>query len=343
VLELALEVLHRNRRQHLPDEKRGQPRRPLSYHRDEADLWVRLLERLHSAKALNVLGVFLDERIDDVVDRDDALDHSIVVDHWNGDEIVLTRDARDLLAIRVDRDRLHLFPRYVRYLPTFRRGEKLAQRHDALDAAGCVSRVDGVHRFAPLGSRDATNRGECFFDRRVLGDGDELRRHQSAGGIGLVGEKLFGFGALRRRNFGENLLRRLFLETFERIGPVVRSHLRDELGRLPRAHRLENFGAQILVQVLEDIGSALDRQRGQERRDHLARQRFGHGRQILGVQLLSFGGDRLRSLLEHDEDVRHEKSGQRPLFVHLNLRIVGRGLHGASGSVGRLFMVSITS
>ena len=115
--------------------------------------------------------------------------------------------------------------------------------------------------------------------------------------------------ALGGWNLGENLLGALFLELFEGVGAIVRRHLRDELGRLTRGHRLENFGAQLLVEVLENIRRALDGQRGQEGRDHLARKRFRQRREIVGVQLLGLGRNSVRTLLEHDEDVRQEQRG----------------------------------
>ena len=255
---------HRRRRQHLAEEERGEPGRPFADHRKKSDLGVGHVERFHTAEALHVLGVFLDQRVDDVIDGDDALDHAIVIDDRNGDEVVLARKARDFLAIGGRRNGLNFLPGYVRHLAAFRGGEQLAERHHALDAAGGVGGINRIHRLQAFRSGDASDGGERFFHRRVLRYGDELRRHQTAGRIGLVGEELLGLGALGGRNLGENFLRALFLETLEGVGAIVRRHLRDELGRLADTHRLEDFGAQLLVQVLENIGSSPDRQRREE-------------------------------------------------------------------------------
>jgi len=70
--ELVLKVPHRRRCQHLAQKERRQPGRAFSDHREESDLGVGLVQRFHAAEALYVFGVLLDQRVDDVVDRDDS-------------------------------------------------------------------------------------------------------------------------------------------------------------------------------------------------------------------------------------------------------------------------------
>ena len=66
--------------------------------------------------------------------------------------------------------------------------------------------------------------------------------------------------------------------------------------------------------------------------------------EILGVQLLGLGRNRVGTLLEHDEDVRREQSADGALFfVHFRWWIVGRSFHGAMGRVRPSILMSFTS
>ena len=65
--------------------------------------------------------------------------------------------------------------------------------------------------------------------------------------------------------------------------------------------------------------------------------------EISGVQLLGLGGDRVRAFLEHVEDVRGQQRTYRPLVILFDLRSVGGRFHGASGSVRRSDLESVTS
>ena len=79
----------------------------------------------------------------------------------------------------------------------------------------------------------------------------------------LVREELLGLAPRLGRDLGENLLDAILVDLLERVGAIVRRHLRDELGGLARRDRLEELGSQLLVEILEDVGGAS----GPERRE----------------------------------------------------------------------------
>ena len=83
---------------------------------------VRLVERLHTAELLHVLGLLADDGVDDVVDRDDAEHVAAFVDHRDGEQVVLGDEARDVLAIGRAAD-----------------GERLARRSPTVDDASAGS------------------------------------------------------------------------------------------------------------------------------------------------------------------------------------------------------------
>src|SRR5207237_7199185 len=71
--DLALEAAHGRRRQHLADEERREPARPLAYHAPEAGLQIGGVQGLHAAELLDVLGRLLLDAVADVVYGADAL------------------------------------------------------------------------------------------------------------------------------------------------------------------------------------------------------------------------------------------------------------------------------
>ena len=106
----------------------------------------------------------------------------------------------------------------------------------------------------------------------------------------------------------------LLVELLERVRSIVRRHLRDELGRLGRGHRLDYLGAQLLIEVFEDVGRARAGQGHEEIADALPRQRLDDVREIRRVQLFRLRGDVARGFLEHREDIRREQRRHRTVF-----------------------------
>ncbi len=93
-------MLHRAGSQHLAQKEGAQPSPALANHVDEADVHVGRIERLHATELLHVLGVFLDDGINDVVHSDDAKNVTALVDHWSGEEVIFGDEAGNLLTIR---------------------------------------------------------------------------------------------------------------------------------------------------------------------------------------------------------------------------------------------------
>ena len=180
--------LHRRRGEHLRQEQRAQPARALLDHAPEADLDVRLVERLHTAELLHVLGLLADDRVDHVVHRDDA-------------EHALARRRRPAAASRLYFEMMRATSsRSVRGAHGERRApiadverpccraigdHELAQRDDVRRArSSCVEDVDRVDRL--LRAPDLADVVERLLDGPVGGHAHELRRHDAAGGVRRV-------------------------------------------------------------------------------------------------------------------------------------------------------------
>ena len=114
LLQLDVEVLERGRREHLAHHQNRQPARALLEHPADRHLHVRLVERLHTAELLDVFRLLLLNGVDDVVDGDDAHQVTRFAHDRNGDEVVVRDDARDLFAVGVGADALHLATRRCR-------------------------------------------------------------------------------------------------------------------------------------------------------------------------------------------------------------------------------------
>ena len=106
----------------------------------------------------------------------------------------------------------------------------------------------------------------------------------------------------------------LLVDLLEGVGAVVWRHLRDEGGGLARRDRLEEFGAQLLVEILEDVRGARRAERGEELRELLAIEQLGDVGEIGRVHLLRLGGDVGRRFLEQRRDVGREQGRDRAVF-----------------------------
>ena len=148
------------------------------------------------------------------------------------------------------------------------------------------------------------------------------------------------------RDLRQNVIGGFFFEILEDVGAIVRCHLRDELCRLPRAHRFEHFASQIFVQVLEHVGRAIGTQRAQQFRYTVPRHRLGDVGKIGRVDLFCFCCDTRRFFVEKIENVGCEQCDYSLLFIIARRRVQGTVpllLHHTTGSVRGLSRKSATS
>ena len=315
LLQLGVEVLQRLCGEHLAHHQHGQPAGALLEHAADGHLHVRLVERLHAAEFLHVLGLLFLDRVDDIVDGNDAEETLAFVDDGHRHEVVLRREPDDFLAVGRRGDGAHLGPRDVGDAGALGRREQLAEREHARNGAGFVGGVDRVHRLAPARPRHGTHPRERALHRVRSRHRDELRRHQTAGAVGLVREQFFGLDALRIGHGIDDFFGVILVDLLEGVRAIVRCHLRDEPGGLLGTHRLEHLGAQFLVQVLENRGGALLCQHREKYRNLAARQTLRDVREICGMHLLGLGGNRARFTLEEVEDVWRKEHGHGPLHA----------------------------
>ena len=80
-------------------------------------LEVRDVERLDGADLLHVLGLLLDEDVDDVVDRDDAEELAVLGHDRHDVQVVLRHAARDVLLVHRRRDADRMLVRITSAIP----------------------------------------------------------------------------------------------------------------------------------------------------------------------------------------------------------------------------------
>ena len=180
--------------------------------------------------------------------------------------------------------------------------------------------VDRVLRLLAAAARRGAHAGEGRVHGQVLGDGDELRRHQPAGGVRVVCAEPLGLAPRLGGDLGEDVLGGLLLQLVEHVGAIVRRHLGDEPRRLLARHRLEDLGAQLLVEVLEEVGRPVGGEGAQQVGHPVPRDRLGDVREVRRVHLLGVRRHARRRLVQQGEDVRGEQRPEGALFLRMRWR-----------------------
>ena len=173
-------------------------------------------------EAIHVLGRFVLDDVDDVVNRDDA-DQLVLLVHDRDREQVVGRDQpRDLLLVHVHPDADDVRG----HDPLERRGWRDEQQTPQRDDADEMTpRVDDVEIEDDLDVTRPLQRGDGLARRHVLGQREDLRVHDAAG-------RLLG----------------------------VLEQLADVAAGGPLLHQLEDRGRQLLGQVVDDRGGVVGRQ-----------------------------------------------------------------------------------
>jgi hypothetical protein len=148
---------------------------------------VGLVERLHAAELLRVLGVLLHDGVDHVIDRHDADHPAGGIHHRDGQQVIPGDETR-----------------HVRAVGQRRHGHRLARRPDGGDAGLRVAEdelaerqgtgelmvarihdIDGIDRLA--GGPDRADMLQGARGRPIRWHADEFRGHDSAGASRRIG------------------------------------------------------------------------------------------------------------------------------------------------------------
>ncbi|GIW19984.1 MAG: hypothetical protein KatS3mg065_0280 [Chloroflexota bacterium] len=185
------------------------------------------------------------DRVDGVVDGHDPDEPPLVVDDRHGEEVVAGDDRRHVVLVVEDPDRDRIADHDLADRGVGLGDDEVAEGEDADEVPLVVGDVDVVDR---LGVRlelpesvDGLSRGQ------VVGDGDELGRHDPAGGVLRVAEELPDLVGLVALHEGEDL------------GPGLIRQVGDEVGGVIGAHLFEDVGGALGREVLEDLDLGLGR------------------------------------------------------------------------------------
>ncbi|CDX23114.1 hypothetical protein MPLSOD_100131 [Mesorhizobium sp. SOD10] len=258
LFQLAFVALHGVGRQHLAEEQRAEPAGALLDHGEEAHLHIGLVQRLHAAEAMHVLGRLLDHRVDDVVDGDDTEDPA-VVDDRQSEQVVFGDRLRQVLAIGERRHRhrravgRHGQDRIFRVA-----GDQPAQAgRTQQELRVRINDVDGVDRFAR--ALDLADVVERAADGPVRRHADEFRRHDRGGAAFRVTQDGQQRRAQRRRQGAEQLRASRFVQLPQDVGRAVDRHGGQELACLRARQGLGKLGCRFEFRLVEDLDQPLER------------------------------------------------------------------------------------
>jgi hypothetical protein len=199
----------------------------------KARVQVGVIQSLHTAEFLCILGSFFINHVDDVVHGHDALDVIFAVDYRDGEKAVVAKKPRNRFLIAIfaygDHRRLHDFA----HRGLGRGLEQLPERHNpeqALLLIGDVDVVDGLQVLFCL----APEVQERFVNAQFWPQARIAGRHQAAGVVFSIGEQDRDFLAIyfiQQPKEGDALFRR---DLLQKVGGVVggeQAHPGPALGR----------------------------------------------------------------------------------------------------------------
>src|SRR6478672_5346092 len=134
-------------RKQAADEVGEQPRQPYFGRRNARGLRDRLL--FHGARHLqHVFGGFFPDHVYDIVDRNNADQHTVFVHNWNGEEIVTGDLTRHLLLVHVHGDTDDFAGGNILERGGGRHRQELTQRQDSHKMIVLVGDIDVEHHFS---------------------------------------------------------------------------------------------------------------------------------------------------------------------------------------------------
>ena len=249
--EQAFEAVEQVNAEEAPDEGGGEPGKAdpsATQHTRKVDLLRRSPRELE-----DVLGGLVADDVDDVVYRHDA--HELVrgIDDRDREQVVAGDDLRHLLLIGLGGDTDRLGDHQVAELLVGRLYDQLAKRQHADQLAAVVDHVDveaGLVVSVPLQPLDG------LFDRDRLGQGEVLRRHDRAGGIGRVPQEQLD--VLRElAKAGQDLVGQITGQLAEQLCRVVGRHGFYQLRRAGRVELRHQLGPRRNLEQGEHVGADL--------------------------------------------------------------------------------------
>ena len=120
----------------------------------------------------------------------------------------------------------------------------------------------------------------------ALVDGDEVRRHETAGGVLWILEDLLDLFRLLLLHQLEDLLRLLGGQLLDDVGGVLGRHLVQDPRDLDLVQRPHQLQEGVVVQLGEDVTGALRRERTEELHLGGERQLAERGGEVRGVRLI---------------------------------------------------------
>ncbi len=239
----------------------------------------------HAGEPIDVLGGFVLDDVDHVVNRDDANELVLLIHDRDGQEVVGRDLPGDLFLIHLHAgaDQIGGHDPLQRRL---RRHEQQTPQRD--DADEMTTLVHDVEIEDHLDVAAALNLGNGLADRYVLAQREDARVHDAAGGPLVVLEEVFDDLGLFRPHQVEHGGRQVFRQVIDQRRGVVGLDLlrqaRDLFGRTGGEKRCAGFSADLRQRLHRQAAVALDEQR--ERRFAVLVGQFGEHLCEIGRVLL---------------------------------------------------------
>ncbi|CDX35863.1 hypothetical protein MPLA_1830131 [Mesorhizobium sp. ORS 3359] len=207
---------------------------------------------------MHVLGRFLDHRVDDVVDGDDAEDPALVDDR-QGEQVVFRDGLRQVLAIGERRHRhRHAIRRHRQDRILRVAGDQPAQPGRTQQELRLrIDDVDGVDGFAR--ALDLADVVERAADGPVGRHADEFGRHDRGGAAFWVSEDGQQRGAQRRGKRAEQLRAGRFIQLAQDVGRAVDRHGGQKLARLGAWQCFREVRSAFEFRLIENLDQPLER------------------------------------------------------------------------------------
>ena len=286
-----------------------------------AEVGGRLVVGQDGRHLLHVLGGFLGQDVDGVVDGDDADEHPLVVQHRHGGEVVPLHLAGDELLVVGHPHRDDVLVHDVGDGGLQFGQQQAADRHDAQQAVFLhhIAGVEGLRLFALL--PDGRKR---LFDVHLLAQPDVFKGHQAAGRVFGVVQQLVQALAGLRRGFFQHPLDHACRHIFQQVGGVVQAHLLDGGDQLDVGELIHQLVPRLVRHIGKDLGGHFLFQQPEHHQPVVFVQFFQQFGQVGGLHIL--GDFPQLDVLFFDQQLEQPALGQ----------LVGRG-----GRLPRFFLLGV--
>jgi hypothetical protein len=200
---------------------------------------------------VDIFGSLLAHDVDNVVDGDQADQLIPLIDHWNSEDIVLGYQVRHLLLVLVGAYVDHVGDHHVLKEGHGRYGQQLAQRQDPHQMAMGIGHIDIKNHFGIAGLLQSL---DSLLHGGVLAQREDLRRHDTAGGIFGILQQLLDLFRMLILHGGEDFFSDFLGQVADDFDSIIVGHLLQHLGDGLTTDLLQQKRSGIMIKFRKNTG-----------------------------------------------------------------------------------------